>query len=109
LDRTRDEGDAVPSVTVQRENVTSDEAMEALRTELGDHYTLTKSGGSGDVFKVKTSTRAYATVHVHQEPGATKFRVSGGGIIIGRIINEFGIARRVVVAIKQSPGLAGDK
>ena len=99
----------MPSVTVQREDVTSDEAIEALRTELGDHYTLKRSGGSGDVFTVKTSTMAYAKVHVHRQPGGTKFRVSGGGIIIGRIINEFGIARRVVVAIKQSPGLAGDQ
>lgn len=99
----------MPSVTVQREDVTSDEAMDALRTQLGDHYTLTRSGRSGDVFTVKTSTLSYAHVHVHREPGATKFRVSGGGIIIGRIINEFGIARRVAVAIKQSPGLAGDQ
>ncbi len=99
----------MPSVTVQRADVTSDEAIEALRGQLGDHYTVTRSNRSDDLFTVKSGTMTYAHVHVHREPGATKFRVNGGGIIIGRIINEFGIARRVAVAIRQSPGLAGDQ
>jgi hypothetical protein len=93
----------VPSVTVQRPDVTSDETMEALQTELGDHYTMKRSG-SGDTFTVKSGTMTYAHVHLHREPGATKFQVNGG-----RIINEFGIARRVAGAIGQAPGLAGDQ
>jgi len=35
---------------------------------------------------------------------ATTFHVHGGGLIIGRIVNELGIARPVTAAVKQTFG-----
>jgi len=37
---------------------------------------------------------------------ATAFHMHGGGLIIARIINEFGIARTVTAAIRESLGSA---
>lgn len=47
----------MPTVTVDREDVTAEEAIEAVCTQLGDPYTITSGGGSGDVFKVKKGGR----------------------------------------------------
>jgi hypothetical protein len=44
--------------------------------------------------------------HLNRDGNATTFRVHGGGLIIGRIINEFGIARTVTGALKESLGSA---
>jgi hypothetical protein len=41
-------------------------------------------------------------VHVARDDNATTFHVHGGGLIIGRIINEFGIARTVTSAIGEA-------
>ena len=45
-------------------------------------------------------------MHLNRDGNATTFRVHGGGLIIGRIINEFGIARTVTEALKDSLGSA---
>jgi hypothetical protein len=44
-------------------------------------------------------------VHVVREGGVTKYHVHGGGLLIGRLVNELGIARKVADAIKSAPGL----
>ena len=51
---------------------------------------------------VKHGTLAFATVRLAQEGSITTFRVHGGGLIIGRIVNELGIARTVTAAIKET-------
>ena len=38
--------------------------------------------------------------------GIAMFRVHGGGLIVGRIVNELGIARTVTEALKESLGSA---
>jgi hypothetical protein len=45
-----------------------------------------------------------AKVHIKQPDGATEFHVHGTGLIIGRLVNELGIARRVATAIHQALG-----
>jgi H+/gluconate symporter-like permease len=45
-----------------------------------------------------------AKVHIRPHDGATQFHVHGTGIIIGRLLNELGIARRVATAISQGLG-----
>jgi hypothetical protein len=97
----------MPTVTVNRADVSRDEAMDAVRQQLDDRHTVTPRAGSPDVFTVKTSTMAEAKVHVKPADGATEFHVHGTGIIIGRIINELVIARRVAAAIASAPGLKG--
>ena len=41
-----------------------------------------------------------------RDGNATTFRVHGSGLIINRLVNEFGIARTVTEAIKESLGSA---
>lgn len=95
----------MPHVTIARPNVTVEEAAEALRKELGDRYDV-KADGSGKSLKVSTSTLAYANVHRKDESGATGFSVHGGGIVIGRIINELTLARKVAGALEKGLGSA---
>ncbi len=45
-------------------------------------------------------------MHLVPDGKATTFHVHGGGLIAGRLVNEFGIARTVTAAIKESLGNA---
>jgi hypothetical protein len=82
--------------------ITPQQAADALREQLGSGYKVTQHGR--DSLTVKHGSLAFATVHLDQNDTATTFRVHGGGFIIGRIVNEFGIARSVTAAIKESLG-----
>jgi hypothetical protein len=52
--------------------------------------------GSGDreALKVKQSAASTATVHLTRDGDATVFHVHGGGLVISRMVNEFGIAKK---------------
>jgi len=96
----------MPSATISR-TVTPQETAEALRQQLGSGYKVTPhSGGSRDKLTVSHGGLAFATVHLARNENATTFRVHGGGVIIGRLVNEFGIARTVTEALKESLGSA---
>jgi hypothetical protein len=75
--------------------------MEAVRQQLGGDYKV-KAGGNPEVFSVEHGTLSGAKVHMKSTDGATAFHVPWTGIIIGRIVNEFGIARKVAAAIGQT-------
>jgi hypothetical protein len=94
----------MPHVTIARPNVTIDEAAEALRKELGDGYEVSVEGSSPGRLKVSSGALAWANVHRKDESGATGFSVHGGGIIIGRIINELTLARKVAAALETGLG-----
>ena len=84
--------------------ITAQEAAEVLRQQLGSGYKVTPhSGGSQDKLTVSHGA-AFATAHLGRVGDATTFRVHGGGLIIGRIVNEFGIARTVTAAIREAFG-----
>ncbi len=72
--------------------------MEAVRQQLGGDYKV-KPGSNANVFSVERGTLTGAKVHIKSADGATSFHVHGTGIIIGRIINELGIARKVASAL----------
>jgi len=93
----------MPTVTVEQQ-VTLQEAATALQDQLGDHYqvTTTHASGTQQGLKVKQSAATTATVHLDQEGNATKFTVHGGGLVISRMINEFGIAKKVATAIEEA-------
>ncbi len=93
----------MPSATIPRA-ITPDEAAEALQDRLGNGYKVTRHG-SGSL-SVHHGPLALATVRLGRDGDATTFHVHGSGLIIGRIINEFGIARTVTGAIKDSLGPA---
>jgi hypothetical protein len=91
----------MPTVTVARPDVTRDDAIEAVRQQLGSDYNVTP-GGKDEVFSVGKGALSGAKVHIKPNGGSTEFHVHGTGIIIGRIINELGIARKVASAISKS-------
>lgn len=72
--------------------------MRAVREELGQDYSVEPTGRE-DMFSVKQGMLSGARVRITQEQGVTNFHVHGIGLIIGRIINELGIARHVASAI----------
>ncbi len=93
----------MPTATIPRA-ITTQQAADALKEQLGSGYKITSHGA--DSLTVKHSGLAFATVRVGRDGDTTTFRVHGGGLIVGRIINEFGIARTVTAAIKESLGSA---
>jgi len=94
----------MPSATISRA-ITADQAADALQARLGDGYKVTRHG-SGSL-SVHHGPLAFATVRLGRDGDATTFHVHGSGLILGRIVNEFGIARTVTTAIKDSFGPAG--
>ena len=92
----------MPTVTVAR-SVTIQDTAEALKQALGDRYEITSHGqGAQEALKVKRSAAALATVHLDQGSNTTTFHVHGGGLVISRMINEFGIAKKVAEAIEEA-------
>jgi hypothetical protein len=92
----------MPTVTIE-EPVTLQEAATALQQKLGDRYEVTTEGsGDQQALKVKQSAAATATVHLNRDGNTTTFRVHGGGLVITRVVNEFGVAKKVAATIKEA-------
>ncbi len=92
----------MPTVTVSRTNVTADEVTAALKEKLGDRYTVEPKDGNPNVIHVETSAMSTCRVHLVPDATGTKLHVHGGGIIIGRIVNELGIAVKVAKALREA-------
>lgn len=90
----------MPNVTVPG-SVSAEDAEDVLRLQLGDRFSVEPREDDTDKFKVKLSAVTYATVRLDRDESDTTFHVHGGGFIIGRAINEFGIARNVASALKK--------
>ena len=93
----------MPSATIPRA-ITPQQAADALKEQLGSGYKVTPHGDKS--LAVKHGGLAFATVHLARDGNATTFRVHGSGLIINRIVNEFGIARTVTEALRESLGSA---
>jgi hypothetical protein len=93
----------MPTVTIER-FVTMQDTAEALRQELGDRFQVAIHGQGNQeaALKVKQSVTSVAVVHLDQKSGATTFRIAGGGLVISRLINEFGIAKKVATALEEA-------
>jgi hypothetical protein len=91
----------MPKVRVPRKNVTSGELVTVLKRRLGDTYQLESNGESR--VTVRTSRLMYANISIADTPGASVFRVQGGGFFLLRIVNNLGTARRVSDALRRSP------
>ena len=92
----------MPTVTIEGP-VTLQETAMALQRKLGNRYEVTTQGsGSDGALKVKQSAAATATVHLSRDGTATKFQVHGGGLVISRLVNEFGIAKKVAATIQEA-------
>lgn len=84
-------------VRVPRKGVTQAELAAVLSRRLGGGYTV-EPDGLGEVV-VRRSPLSAAVVRIREVPGATVFRVRGGGLPGYRI----GTARRVADALRRSP------
>jgi hypothetical protein len=94
----------MPTVTVER-SVTVQQTASALQDKLGERYEVTTHGsGAQEALKVKQSAAATATVHLDRDGDATTFHVHGGGLVVSRMVNEFGIAKKVAAAIEDAFG-----
>jgi len=93
----------MPTATIPRA-ITPQETAEALRQQLGSGYKVTPH--SRAKLTVSHGGVAFATVYLAPDGNTTTFHVHGGGLILGRLVNEFGIARTVTTAIKESLGSA---
>jgi hypothetical protein len=92
----------MPTVTIQRSLALSD-VRQALQEGLGPSYQVTAHGeGTGEALKVKKPPASLATVHLQHTGNATSVHVHGGGLVISRMINEFGIAKDVSRAIEEA-------
>ena len=91
----------MPKVKVPRKNVTSDEVVAVLNRRLEPGYQVETKGGRR--VTVRKSGLRYATVSIADQPGASVFRVSGGGFLFLRAANTFSTARRVADALRRSP------
>jgi 2-polyprenyl-3-methyl-5-hydroxy-6-metoxy-1,4-benzoquinol methylase len=92
----------MPTVTVKG-FVSPHDAAEALRGQLGSQYEIATHGtGDQEMLTIKQSATATATVRLGQEGTATTFHVHGGGLIVSRLVNELGLAKKVATAIKEA-------
>ena len=92
----------MPTVTVEQP-VTLQQAAAALKDKLGSRYEVTTHGsGAQEALKVKQSAASTATVHLDRDGNATTFHVHGGGLVISRMVNEFGIAKKVAATIQEA-------
>ena len=90
----------MPKVRVPRKNVTPGEVVAVLGRRLGPGYQVEANGTR---VIVRKSQLAYATVSIASLPGASVFRVHGGGFLFLRMANTIGTARRVADALRRSP------
>jgi hypothetical protein len=94
----------MPSVTI-RPDVSEEDVVAAIKERLGGGYTVETKEGKKEVIDVQKGTMTTAHVRLERAAGVTTAHVHGGGLIIGRIVNELGIANKVAKAIRESPGL----
>jgi hypothetical protein len=87
----------VAQVRVPRKGVTQGELVAVLSRRLGGGYEVLQDGHREVI--VRRSPLSAAVVRIRDVPGATVFRVRGGGLPVYRI----GTARRVADALRRSP------
>jgi hypothetical protein len=92
----------MPTVRVPHKNVTSNELVTVLSRRLGAGYQV-ESNGMGRVTVRKNQLLMYANISISTAPGASVFRIHGGGFIFLRAANTLGTARRVADAVRRWP------
>lgn len=87
----------VAQVRVPRKGVTQTELIAVLSRRLDGNYQVEVDGGGG--VTIRRGTLSGAVVRIRDVPGATVFRVRGGGLPVYRM----GTARRVADVLRRSP------
>jgi hypothetical protein len=109
----------MPTITVPRDDVTSEEVCKALRDGLGAGYNVLPGMGMGqsgiqsphpaqpDTILVGTGSNRFvkAEIKIVRQGGRTILRISAGGLVLPLIINSVGIARKIRNVLATSPDL----
>jgi hypothetical protein len=110
----------MPTITVSRPDVTTDEVSDVLRQTLGSRYNVLPGravnwnpvGDSRpdhpDTIVVGTGSNRFfrAQVRISRRPGETILHVSPGGVtLVPRVTNRLGIARKVYQALATAQSL----
>jgi len=100
------------SVKVRRVGLSADSAADVLRQQLGGGYQVQVDGDSGLLVR---KGLARAKVSLRTEEGGTVFDVSGAGAtvlplfnVLGKLVNEQGIAKKTAAAIGEAVAFSDD-
>ena len=77
-----------------------EDVRRTLSEALGSKYKVNVTSDS--TLKVSRSSLLIATVRMRRSGGITTFRVSGFGLLLGKLINSIVIAPKVRHALRQS-------
>jgi hypothetical protein len=94
----------MPTVSIKNDASEAD-VVTAIKTGLGSGYEVEPKTSGKEVITVQKGAMTTAHVRLERTPAGTKAHIHGGGLVIGRIVNELSIANKVAKAIKSS-GLA---
>ncbi len=110
----------MPTVTVPRPDVTTEEVVQVLRGGLGDGYNVlpgmamgrtmyqAEHEGQPNMIVVGTGQNRIVKAQVTITPrgGQTELRISAGGLSWDWLLNTFGVARKVQRVLADAPGLS---
>jgi hypothetical protein len=103
----------MPQVKVRRRDITAAQAAAVIRDSLGDELKIEIVNDRE--LRIRKNPWVQARVSISEEAGGTVFHVRGSGglaspLVIGvmRVVNDRGIAQRVVTAIGESTKFADD-
>jgi len=106
------------TITVPRDDVTSEEVTDALRSGLDPRYEVASGlrmprsplfgsprADRPELILVSSSPMVRAQVKIVRRPGATDIHVTPGGVLGDLLMNALGIARTVGRVLREAPGL----
>jgi len=110
----------MPTVTVPRADLTTEEVVSALRDGLGDGYNVLPGKAMGrTVYQAEHEGRpnqivvgtgenriVKAQVTITSKGAQTELRISPGGLTWDWVLNTFGIARKVQRVLASAPTLS---
>jgi hypothetical protein len=110
----------VPTVTVPRADVTTEEVVQVLKDGLGDSYNVLPGkaigrtmyqaehdGGPNTIVVGTGENRVVkAQVTITPQGGQTELRISAGGLTWDLLMNTFGVAQKVKKVLESSPVLS---
>jgi hypothetical protein len=110
----------MPTVTVPRDDLTTEEVATVLRDGLGDGYNVLPGmaisqfafqgphEGRDNTIVVGTGGNRLvkAQVTITSRGGQTELRISPGGFTWDLVLNTFGVARKVRTVLANSPSLS---
>ena len=111
----------MPTVTVPRTDLTTEEVVTILRDGLGADYSVLPGMTMGQlpfqgpregrpnqiVVGTGENRQLKARVTITPQGGQTKLRIRPSGVTVTLVLNTFGIARKVREVLANSPSLSG--